>query len=535
MLFAILIIERSTYNGGVITAVTMKHPATVGGRNEAERGVSETVGFILIFAMILGGVTAVLVFGGPALAETQSQAELERGEHLMTLFDSRAAMVALGGSGTQTVSFGQGSGQFQTEPTEGYLAIKHFEYETGEDEEIFNKSLGAVVYENGATELAYQGGGVWRLDEQGDARMVSPPEFHYRGATLTLPVIRVIGNSSGAGSTRAQMSSSAQPRHVYPNGSATYGTTTQSYLNPIENGSVRVFVKSPYYEGWAGYFRERTSGNVTVYESNETVSLELQALGGSVGEFGMPLEGETLGVGGFADGHPINEFELTLKRDGNFNNGHWSLYNPDGSGEFEMHIWTKGKCTGSGYNDEIDFSVYYYNDSTGEVREWQNESIDPTVSSTAFDIDCGSGELSVDFTSVQTNLTYTDIDLQGTNNKWCFGDHIKNRDTDTSSPDPDINPDHHSEDSGHSFNKSSDNATMNWVINHYMSRLGTNFDLKVKDGPGNSDCLSPGGGSGSSRVDESASQGVLRYAEASGGQFITYLHVTENELNVSFE
>ena len=88
------------------------------GRNR-DRGQAGPLSYALVFAMILTGATVVLVGGGLALTSAQDQAETERAEHTMTLFDSRAAMVALGESGAQSVSFGQDSGTFETRPTDG--------------------------------------------------------------------------------------------------------------------------------------------------------------------------------------------------------------------------------------------------------------------------------------------------------------------------------------------------------------------------------------------------------------------------------
>jgi hypothetical protein len=501
------------------------------------RGQAGPLSYALVFAMILTGATVVLATGGMALSDAQDTAEAQRAEHTMTLFDSRAAMVALGESNAQSISFGQDSGIFETRPTDGYLAIRHSQWAPGEDPvELYNETLGSVVYENGERELAYQGGGVWRLDAEGEARIISPPEFHYRGATLTLPVVRVDGNASGSGSVTARITGATRAEKVYPDASETYPAPASSrqFLNPIREGEVSVFVRSDYYRGWATYFRQRTQGNVTVFDANQTVKVQLKSIGGAPGEFDMPLEGNSLPVEGFGEDHPISDFSLTLKADNNFNNGHWSLYSTDDGDEFEMHIWMQGKCTGGGagsYNDDIDFSVYYYNASTGEVREWQNSSIDPTDPNTAFDVSCADEELTVDFTSVETNLTYKDIDLTGSNNKWCFGDHIDDRDVPTS-----VTLDQHSPvDGGRTYTENTGNNTMRYVVNHYMGRMGVDYDLTVKDGPGNSECLSGGGGGGSSRVDETQSYGTLRYAEATGAQYITYLHVTDNEINVSVD
>jgi hypothetical protein len=445
-------------------------------------------------------------------------------------------MVALGESGAQSVSFGQDSGVIETRPTDGYLMIKHSDYDGwGTDTELYNETLGAVVYENGDSELAYQGGGVWRKDAQGKAQVISPPEFHYRGETLTLPVVRVNGNASGSGSVSTRISASTRAEKVYPDQSVQYSNNSQYYLNPIRTGNVSVYVKSDYYRGWATYFRERTEGNVTVFDGNQTVKVQLKSIGGAPGEFDMPRETKSLDVEGFGENHPINEFTITLKGNNkDFNNGQWSLYSTQGGDEFEMHIEFQDKCNG-GYSGTVDFSVYYYNSSTDVSHEWQNDSIDPNADS-AFDVDCANNEFTVDLASTKTNLTYGEIEpSSGANNQWCFGANIDDYDVEDS---PTLNI-HGSADGPTTFEKNVGNHTMNYVVNHYMERMGVNYDLTVTDGPGNSECLTDhnnnnnNNNTGPGRINEDQSSGVLRYDEDGGAQYITYLHVTDNEVNVT--
>jgi len=503
------------------------------------RGQAGPLSYALVFAMILTGATVVLATGGIALSDAQDSAEAQRAEHTMTLFDSRAAMVALGESGSQSVSFGQDSGIFETRPTDGYLMIKHTNYDgAGADIELYKEALGAVVYENGERELAYQGGGIWRKDAQGDAQVISPPEFHYRGATLTLPVVRVDGHASGSGSVTARITGATRAEIVYPDASETYPGPSRQYLNPIREGEVSVYVKSDYYRGWATYFRERTEGEVTVFDSNQTVKVKLKSIGGAPGEFDMPDEGSSLPVEGF--GGPLNEFEITLTatKTGNgngkgrqFTESHWSFFSDQGGDQFEIHIKTDGstKCTSDDPSGDLDgdvgLSVYYYNSSTDTSHEWVNSGIDPNDPDTAIDADCENKQLAIDFMSENTNLTYEDIDdvenVPGGSNKWEFGDNINSREAPATLTD-------HPE----GFAKGEEDSVKD-VLNYYMSRMGINYDLTVTDGPGNNNNNNNGKGSG--RIDEGESYGTLLYDEDASGQYITYLHVTDNEITVTID
>ncbi len=87
--------------------------------------------------------------------------------------------------------------------------------------------------------------------------MVSPPEFHYRDATLTLPLVTVSG--SGTIRDRASITHNRTTSH-FPN-----TTRNANFTNPLEDGKVNVTLQSEYYRAWGGYFEERTDGDVTYH------------------------------------------------------------------------------------------------------------------------------------------------------------------------------------------------------------------------------------------------------------------------------
>jgi hypothetical protein len=480
--------------------------------------------------MVISGTALVVTLGATALTDTQSTSELERGENSMTLFNTRTSMVALGNSPSQSVSFGRDSGTLDSRSDAGWLRVTHNEFQPGTNETIFNNSLGAVVYTNGATEIAYQGGGVWRQDDAGETLMVSPPEFHYRGATLTLPIVRVASDAGDTGGATATITRTDPTRRVFPNETAStggdevgdpYNVTDAGYENPVTNGTVTVTVRSRYYQGWADYFRQRTDGAVTVSPDKSRVSVSLQSLSGSVGEFEMPSVGNSLSIRGLGDDHPLNAYELTLASDGNFNNMHWSMYADNGNEQFELHFFSEGKCNGGSYqsNKDFDVSIYYYNSSGGETihEEWQNTSVD-IANNDDFDVDCSAGEIRADLMG-NTTMAMGDIALTGSDNKWEYGPEISSRDVPGETNSFTF---HDGADEGNYT--SGEGEALGFLVNHYFELLGPGFDLTVTDGPG-----------GSSRVDEGASSGELDFETADGAEYITFLHITENEVNVTFD
>ena len=230
------------------------------------RGQSEVVAVILVMGIVLVGALAVVGLGASAIGGTESQLSDDRAEKTMTQLDSKAGLVALGESSSQRVSLPTGSGdQYRVNEDDGWIRITVTNLsDSSEDFEVMEESLGAIIYENGDSTVAYQGGGVWRATEHG-GMMISPPEFHYRNGTLTLPAITVTGDSSLGSSARIEKASEIR----------TFPDHAEDRFNPLDNHRVDVTVQSDYYVGWGSYFSERTDGDVEYDHENEKVTATL--------------------------------------------------------------------------------------------------------------------------------------------------------------------------------------------------------------------------------------------------------------------
>jgi len=229
------------------------------------------MGFVLVIALVLLGSALVVVLGAVAIGDTEERLSEDRAEKALTQFDSKAALVALGDSESHAVSFGSGAADHDSigiEEDNGWLQVTVANRtDKYAKTEVMNVTLGALVYEGDDARLAYQGGGVWRADRNG-GQMISPPEFHYRDATLTLPVIRIAGDSRLNEEMTIERDGTDQafPAPSHPSG---------ELLNPLDNHIVNVTVGSEFYRGWAEYFEERTEGDVEVNDEDETVRLSL--------------------------------------------------------------------------------------------------------------------------------------------------------------------------------------------------------------------------------------------------------------------
>jgi flagellin-like protein len=433
------------------------------------RGQSEVVGVVLLIGITVIGVAVVVAVAGGALESAQGESADQRAEQSMSLFDARSALVALGRSGGQSVSMARSEGgTYEVRPDTGRMIVA--KATNNSTTEYVNTTLGSVVYERGDTEVAYQGGGVWRSTGAG-AEMVSPPEFNYQDATLTLPVVVVAGGADsavGGPSARVQPDSIGDP--IFPDATRT---------NPLEDGNVTVTVESEYFRGWASFFRQRTTGDVTVDSANQSVELDLIARGTGGG---FTLEETPLELRGLASDDPIDDltFNLEPSKSSDFSDLDWSLVADNGGSErFELNLQGANVC-----NDKQPEVTLEYTDD-GTTHTWENNSAFSENGST-YSYSCDADDdptIHLDLTG-PTNLTYQGASAPVSNN----------------STGP--------------------------LVDHILSEMGPNVDLKILS---KGKTVAPGN---SGSTDLAASTGSIEYS-SSGSRVVTFLHVTKNTVNVT--
>ncbi|MFC7177434.1 DUF7289 family protein [Halosegnis marinus] len=498
-----------------------------------ERAQSAPLGVALLLGLTILGTTAVVAFGGAALTDTQDQSEFARAEQAMTLFDSQAAQVALGDSNVQTVDFGRGDGTYSVDPDAGSVSIVQLDCDDdgpdgapydnesdvlgGDDAYILDPTpLGAVRYTttDGRT-LAYQGGGVWSGDGDGGSAMVSPPEFHYRDATLTLPIVLTRGGGGASGAARATVTAPRDPVRVFPNASDAFPTSSpdcggEPFRNPITDGNVIVRIESEYARAWGEYFETRTTGEVTYFDTDgdgaddDVVTISLVSLG-QIGDFEMPGEGGSVTVSGASGGHATSEFAITLSPDdsdsANFNNLQWSMYVDEGQQQFEIHARKSGGsgCSGGTSDLAVSLNIYYSDDGGDTYDAWHaddayeatcvdgdGDGVDDEIRLTMDFVDDEDGDGSyVDYGEGDVNLTYTSNIDQLVYFKNAGDDFGGTSDSTTFSGHGDWESETYTV---------GDTESIDRLLNHYFAELPAEFDLAVDDK--NSDTVNEGASSG---------------------------------------
>ncbi len=262
---------------------------------DSERAQSEVIGVVLLLGITIAAVTVTVATGSAALGLVTDDARSASVENGMSQLSSQSSLVALGETDARRFDLGSvDGGRVELDEDAGHVEVR-IERDSG-NTTVYNGSIGTLEYRGDRRDVAMQGGGVWTHDGT-RGRMVSPPEYHYRGSTLTFPVVRLTGDerspSSGAGVVRR---TGGDPNAV------------NETDNPLQNGTVVVEVTSKYYEGWYDFFSQRADGDVTKDDANRTTTARLVVPGE------IPLDNALstgMGIDSFSGNSDVEEDDYT--------------------------------------------------------------------------------------------------------------------------------------------------------------------------------------------------------------------------------
>ncbi|WP_406660493.1 hypothetical protein V7O66_11675 [Methanolobus sp. ZRKC3] len=467
--------------------------------------LSSVMGIMVLLLITMLSIALMILYTMPVINDMENMANAQRIEQAFTVFDSRTSKAALGESPLQTTSLSimeggvtvKGTNDSYNESQMVFIFLSEDSswydnfyqqmnswnswksYENESDFESFTTQMGLIKYESEDRTIAYEGGGVWSRYPSGGTVMISPPEFHFNGETLTIPVMKVSGNTSISGSTDIDINvrSANTPTLLFPNTSV-----NSNFTNPLDVDRIVVFIKSEYYDGWAKYAETLAEVKATVDDANQTAIIDLEAIP-EMGTIGLPAAFNLKKVNQ-SNSNPIFNYAMYLKNQGT----DASSFNPSGM-TFTASTGTK-KITYEIKKDAmLRVKVSYQDDAIGYKETW--EGLDKLV----VKID-GSGKnanTTVDFTNTTYRMEYT------SNNPEYSWDVVSPT---TMTPNMTISK--------------GDVLSINNLTQHYMK-------LMTQEGP-----ITFFLGGEYQKVDVGGSTLALDYDLDDGK--ISYLHITSNEL-----
>lgn len=236
-----------------------------------EKGDVEGVGTLILISITIIGIGLITLVGVPSIFKMQEMANVRNAEQAFTVLDSHTSRVSLGESRVQKTDINLGGGILSVVPNSSEKSYVLIELRNGTGtQDSITLDMGKIVYRLGDRELGYEGGGVWSKFLDGSV-LVSPPEVHYNGMTLTLPVVNISGKSTYGGGGRVSMSAERlnDIKIIYP---------TQDLTNPISENVTRVTITiySSYYDAWADFFTGITFAKVERNASEKKVTIDLE-------------------------------------------------------------------------------------------------------------------------------------------------------------------------------------------------------------------------------------------------------------------
>lgn len=231
----------------------------------------EGFGTLMLISITIIGIGLITLIGLPSVLKMQEMANVRNAEQAFTVLDSHTSRVSLGESMVQKTDINLGGGTLSVVPNSSEKSYVLIELKNGSTtEKSINLDMGKIVYRLGDRELGYEGGGVWSKFLAGSV-MVSPPEVHYNGMTLTLPVVNVSGKSNSGGTGKVSMSAERLRviKIIYPN---------ETLTNPMSANISKVVITiySSYYDAWADFFRGITFAKVSTNASEKKVTINLE-------------------------------------------------------------------------------------------------------------------------------------------------------------------------------------------------------------------------------------------------------------------
>src|SRR5512137_1462135 len=192
----------------------------------SERGVSESIGFLLIFTIVIAGIGLVTLYGYPLLLQQQVSADEKIMEKNMIVLQNDMKSLAYKTVPYKETALKIGGGSLTVynssySPSSSTITIR----ESGNPTDITSFQPGELRYESvsAQTDISLQNGGVaMRPRNQNGSTMLADPRWYYDAPTSTL-VLNLMNISSdtimakeGIGTVR--MKSVNEPFYNYSTG-----------------------------------------------------------------------------------------------------------------------------------------------------------------------------------------------------------------------------------------------------------------------------------------------------------------------------
>jgi hypothetical protein len=220
-----------------------------------ENAVSETVGFIIIFGIVISGIGLVSLYGYPALLNQQEEANIRNMEKTLIVLQTDINSLAFKNVPYQETAIQVSGGTLSVDSPDPLKNFKitgpsvDYEFRPGEIKFQTDTQDVIISLQNGAV-VKWQVGG-----STGGSTMLSPPRWYFDESTgtLVLTLVKIDADSqkvnTGIGTVMMRLDASDTPiDQPYPGGS----TISVNYTDTGD-----------YRSAWRNYFNENFGSTTT--------------------------------------------------------------------------------------------------------------------------------------------------------------------------------------------------------------------------------------------------------------------------------
>jgi len=211
------------------------------------RGVSEVVGFILVFTLVMSSVALVSVVGVDTLSNARSAEQIENAERAFDVLADNLASVYGGDAPRRATEMDLATAQLHTVDNVTLNVTA-----TGAGTVTVEREVRPVLYRaQGDTSLYYEAGAVIRTDRGGELVRRAPPLVVEDDRAVVQLVALQSGHGEGVGSSTVRVVTTAENRSI----------AVEDHTGAYDR--VLVNVTSPRTDAWETILRDADFGSCT--------------------------------------------------------------------------------------------------------------------------------------------------------------------------------------------------------------------------------------------------------------------------------
>ncbi|AUX09674.1 hypothetical protein AArcSl_2049 [Halalkaliarchaeum desulfuricum] len=165
--------------------------------NGGDRGVSEALSFVLVFALVIGSIAIVYTVGLGGLQDARDHERINNAERAFEVFGENLDDIVLDGAPSRSTQIRMSDATLSVQEA-AYVEITGTNPETGENYTYPPQQVRSLAFESGDSTVSYTGGAVVRSDGDGDGVMVREPPFLFEDDRMVLPIVRLSSGGSVA-------------------------------------------------------------------------------------------------------------------------------------------------------------------------------------------------------------------------------------------------------------------------------------------------------------------------------------------------